>query len=44
MERLVLATGNPYKVAEMAPVLRQYGVEPLAQSTFFDEEDRRAHV
>ncbi|AZR81670.1 MULTISPECIES: RdgB/HAM1 family non-canonical purine NTP pyrophosphatase [Piscirickettsiaceae] len=38
MERLVLATGNPYKVAEMAPVLRQYGVEPLAQSTFFDGE------
>ncbi len=38
MQRLVLATGNPYKLTEMLPVIEQYGVEPLAQSTFFDGE------
>jgi len=35
---IVLATGNPYKIAEIMPLLRKVGIEAKAQTDFFNEE------
>lgn len=38
MKQLVLATSNPHKVKELAPLLANVGVEVLPQTHFFCEE------
>jgi len=38
MIKLVLATGNPFKAAEIMPVLQENGIEAVLQTDFFTDE------
>ena len=38
VKRIVLATGNPHKIAEIDPILKQYGIDAMPQKRCFKDE------
>lgn len=38
IKRIVLATGNPHKIAEIDPILREFGIDAMPQRRCFRDE------